>query len=72
MSGDRQYTLTRRMALAGLAASCATGLAKPASAAAEDIAGPTFSPSGPNAEFFGAAENYPIKDPALAFVRVTR
>ena len=27
-----------------------------------------FRPSGPNAEFYGAAENYPVRDPALGFV----
>jgi CubicO group peptidase (beta-lactamase class C family) len=27
-----------------------------------------FSPSGPKADFYGAAENYPSKDPSLGFV----
>jgi CubicO group peptidase (beta-lactamase class C family) len=57
--------LSRRAALAGLAAA---GLAGPAArAAAEDSAGPVFSPSGPNAELYGAGENYPLKDPSLPF-----
>lgn len=68
MSGDRGHTLSRRTALAGLAATCAAGLAAPtASVAAEDNVGPVFSPTGPNAELYGAAENYPLRDPSLPF-----
>jgi CubicO group peptidase (beta-lactamase class C family) len=66
---DRVYRgqrhISRRTALAGLAASCAAGLAE--SEAAPDANGPVFSPSGPDAELYGAAENYPIKDPSLPF-----
>jgi CubicO group peptidase (beta-lactamase class C family) len=58
--------LSRRAALAGLAASVAAP--RVASRAAENAAGPVFSPTGPKAEFYGAAENYPIRDPALGFV----
>jgi len=32
----------------------------------ENGAGPTFSPSGPNAELYGAAEGFPIADRSLA------
>jgi CubicO group peptidase (beta-lactamase class C family) len=32
----------------------------------EDAAGPIFSPSGPNAELYGALEGYPIADPTLS------
>jgi len=69
-SDDRRFRLSRRGALAGLAATWAAGLAGSIaeSRAAEDVGGPAFSPSGPNAEFYGAAENYPIRDPALGFV----
>jgi CubicO group peptidase (beta-lactamase class C family) len=35
--------------------------------AAENDAGPVFFPSGPDAELYGAAENYPIANPALPF-----
>jgi len=67
MSGD-QPMLSRRAALAGLAATCTAGLAGTgAFGAAEDSAGPVLSPSGPNAEHYGAAENYPLKDPSLSF-----
>ena len=68
--GDQRFILSRRMALAGFAATCATGLVGPIaeSQAAENSSGPVFSPSGPNAEFYGAAENYPVRDPALGFV----
>jgi len=70
ISGDQRFILSRRTALAGLAATCAAGLAGPIaeSQAAENSPGPVFSPSGPNAEFYGAAENYPVRDPALGFV----
>ena len=59
---------TRRTALAGLAAA-ACGIAESArrrAAAGENI-GPLFSPSGPDAAHYGAAEGYPIADPALGF-----
>jgi len=69
-SDDRRFRLSRREALAGLAASCTTGFTGSTSdsRAAENIGGPVFSPSGPDAEHYGAAENYPIKDTALGFV----
>ena len=57
---------SRRAALAGIAASCAAGIV--AESRADNGNGPVFSPSGPSAEHYGAAENYPIKDPALGFV----
>lgn len=63
---DQRFHLARREALAGLAATCFAGSIS-GSFAAEN-AGPVFSPSGPNAERYGAAENYPIRDPALGFV----
>jgi CubicO group peptidase (beta-lactamase class C family) len=69
-SHDRRLRLSRRGALAGLAAAWAAGLSGSIaeSHAAPDVGGPVLSPSGPNAEFYGAAENYPIRDPALGFV----
>ena len=67
MSNRRQHIVSRRAALAGLAAA---GLALPGSirysAAAEDNVGPVFSPSGPNAELYGAADSFPVPDRALA------
>jgi CubicO group peptidase (beta-lactamase class C family) len=51
--------MSRRAALAGLAASVVGG---PVSAETAD-AGPVFSPSGPDAERYGAAEGYPIAVP---------
>ena len=58
--------LTRRAALAGLAAAATYGAGKdnfataqPA-AAAENGAGPVFSATGPNAELYGAAKGYPV------------
>jgi CubicO group peptidase (beta-lactamase class C family) len=66
MSREPRHILSRRAALAGIAASCATGIV--AESRADNGNGPVFSPSGPNAEHYGAAENYPIKDPALGFV----
>jgi CubicO group peptidase (beta-lactamase class C family) len=63
---DQRSRLSRRAALAGLAATCFTRSTS-GSRGAENI-GPVFSPSGPNAERYGAAENYPARDPALGFV----
>jgi CubicO group peptidase (beta-lactamase class C family) len=70
ISGRQRFILSRRTALAGLAATCAAGLAGPIaeSQAAENSSGPVFSTSGPDAEFYGAADNYPVRDPALGFV----
>src|SRR5260370_4614647 len=68
-SPDRRGLVTRRSALASLGAvlcgSAITGSAGH-SAAAEDSSGPACSPSGPDAAHYGAAEGYPIADPALA------
>jgi hypothetical protein len=64
--------ISRRTALAGLAASFAAAPRCPGASAAEAAtelsSGPVFSASGPGAELYGAAENYPIKDPALPFI----
>ena len=62
MSHDRSAWISRRATLAGFAAAGA-GLIGHASA---DAAGPTFSASGPNAQTYGAAEGYPVPDPATA------
>src|SRR5690242_13705181 len=53
--------LSRRSVLAGVAATCVAASAK-RSWAAEIDGGPSFSADGPDAELYGAAENYPIKD----------
>src|SRR5438105_5067880 len=58
--------VSRRAALAGFAASAASSaFGEAPDATAEKAAGPVFSPSGPNAERYGAAEGFPIADPAL-------
>jgi CubicO group peptidase (beta-lactamase class C family) len=68
MSSGPRYIFSRRTALAGLASTCAAGLAgQVAESRAENISGPVFWPSGPNPDLYGAAENYPIKDPTLPF-----
>jgi hypothetical protein len=63
---DHRLVLTRRAALAGLAAAATCGvttdnraIAQPA-VAAENGAGPVFSATGPNAELYGAAEGFPV------------
>ena len=70
MSGTARRTVSRRAALTGFAIAAANG-----SAVAEQIcdsmlgengAGPVFSPLGPSAELYGAAEGFPIADPSLA------
>ena len=70
MSNGLKHILSRRSALAGFAVAAGAAIAGPipGSVAAEDSAGPVFSPSGPDPELYGAEENYPIKDPALPFV----
>src|SRR4051812_14142643 len=76
MSSKRPPIISRRTALAGLAASFAAAPGCGAASAAEVTAevttqvgsGPAFSASGPSADFYGAAENYTIKDPALPFI----
>lgn len=67
MSGDRPFIISRRKAIAGLGASCAAGLVSPISArASEDVTGPVFSPTGPDAERYGALAGYPVPDVASA------
>jgi CubicO group peptidase (beta-lactamase class C family) len=60
---SREQHLSRRAALTGLAATCAAGLMRQACA---EEAGPIFSPTGPNAERYGAAAGYPVPDAAKA------
>src|SRR3954447_1427987 len=73
MAGKTPPIISRRTALAGLAAGIAAGRGRPGARAAEGagaevVAAPVFSSSGPNADIYGAAENFPIKDPALPFI----
>jgi len=62
--------ITRRQILAGFATTvCSPSVAEtaPTSISAEDRSGPAFSPLGPDAERYGAAEGFPIADPQLPF-----
>jgi CubicO group peptidase (beta-lactamase class C family) len=63
---SREQLLSRRAALTGLVASCASGLAMPMRRARAENAGPSFSPTGPNAELYGAAAGYPVPEVAKA------
>jgi CubicO group peptidase (beta-lactamase class C family) len=65
MSSGPKYILSRRAALAGLATTAISG-SIPRGAAAENSAGPVFSPSGPDAERYGAARGFPVPDAGLA------
>ncbi|MGA8899108.1 hypothetical protein [Bradyrhizobium sp.] len=56
--------LSRRSALAGLAATGVAG--RIGVTRARDTAGPIFSNRGPRADFYGAAEGYPVPDAARA------
>jgi CubicO group peptidase (beta-lactamase class C family) len=58
--------LTRRVALRGLAAIGAASLAAPMRRAAAEETQPVFSASGPNAELYGAATEYPVPDAVRA------
>jgi CubicO group peptidase (beta-lactamase class C family) len=70
MSGSLPHIFSRRAALTSLAVAAAYRIAiagpNPDRATTDDGAGPVFSPSGPNAEHYGAAEAFPIADPLLA------
>jgi CubicO group peptidase (beta-lactamase class C family) len=66
ISMDRPLAISRRRVVGGVAATFAVGIAGSTAASAEDITGPIFSPSGPNAELYGAAEGYPIPNVATA------
>ena len=55
----RSGAITRRTALAGLVGTICCPLIGGARAIAAD-AGPVFSKAGPNAELYGAADNYPL------------
>src|SRR3954454_18609605 len=73
MAGKLPPIISRRTALAGLAVGIAAGRGRPGArtaeaAGAEVVAAPVFSSSGPSADLYGAAENFPIKDPALPFI----
>ncbi len=72
MSGGPRYPVSRRTALASLAAVAAYGAARDGSAGPASPTGaagngdsPGFSPTGPNAELYGAAEGFPVADRAL-------
>jgi CubicO group peptidase (beta-lactamase class C family) len=62
--------VSRRAALAGLAiaASCGSVVAEQVSngTPGENSVSPTFSPSGPHAALYGAAEGFPVADYSLA------
>jgi CubicO group peptidase (beta-lactamase class C family) len=66
VSGPKR--ISRRTALLALAAASGSAMAGPIpdSATAGNDPGPVFSPTGPDAELYGAAEGFPIADPALA------
>jgi CubicO group peptidase (beta-lactamase class C family) len=63
---EHRSLLTRRAALAGLAAAATCGAAGDSSAiaqsaaTAEDGAAPVFSATGPDAELYGAADGFPV------------
>jgi hypothetical protein len=70
MSSEARHLVSRRAALAGIAITAAGGSVvaeqAPASTSGDNGAGPIFSPSGPNAELYGAIEGFPISDHSLA------
>src|SRR5215510_10880950 len=71
----RAPRLSRRGVVTGIACTAAYALARNKSSTAEaprdaeptkDCTGPIFSPTGPNAEHYGAAEGYPVPAFVLA------
>src|SRR3974390_3402528 len=77
MKAELPISHSRRKALAGFAATAAcvfagnSVTAGPAlsGSAAKTCVGPTSSPTGPDAELYGAAEGYPIPEPVAARMR---
>jgi CubicO group peptidase (beta-lactamase class C family) len=65
-SMDRPLAISRRTVIGGVAATCAAGITGSTAASAEEITGPIFSPTGPDAELYGSAAGYPIPDAATA------
>jgi CubicO group peptidase (beta-lactamase class C family) len=69
MSKRAWHTVSRRAALTGFAITAAYGSAGSVQVldnmSGENGAGPIFSPSGPNAELYGAAVGFPIADHSL-------
>ena len=63
--GRSTRAATRRELLAGLAAACVGAPAHADPAASCQTDGPVFNASGPDAERYGAADGYPVQDPAL-------
>jgi CubicO group peptidase (beta-lactamase class C family) len=68
MSPDRRHLLSRRTALAGfaMAATCGPVIGQAVADTDATSAEPVFSPSGPNAELYGAKEGFPIPSPLQA------
>src|ERR1700758_195247 len=71
MSSMPKHLISRRTALAGFAITAARGVALTDEVSNDTQSvngeGPIFSPSGPNAERYGAAEGFPIADHSLAY-----
>jgi len=69
MSSRAGHAVSRRAALTGLAIAATSGSAVAEqvseSMSGENGAGPIFSPSGPNAELYGAAEGSRLPTPRL-------
>jgi hypothetical protein len=69
MSSTPKHLVSRRTALAGFAITTAHGVALADQVSSDtqsvNAEGPIFSPSGPNAERYGAAEGFPIADHSL-------
>jgi CubicO group peptidase (beta-lactamase class C family) len=69
MSKGGWHAISRRAALTGLVITACGATAAgqgPSRISAADGSGPVFSPLGPNAELYGAAEGFPIADRSLA------
>ena len=70
MSSRAEHAISRRSALTGfvIAAACGSTTAGRvfSSRASENDLGPGFSPSGPNAEYYGEKEGFPVADHSLS------
>jgi CubicO group peptidase (beta-lactamase class C family) len=65
ISNDQRFRPSRREALAGLAGTGALFFGR----AAADDGGPIVSPTGPNADRYGAADGYPVPNAVMARIQ---
>jgi CubicO group peptidase (beta-lactamase class C family) len=71
MASGARHLVSRRTALAGfaMAATCGSTVGQSVADTNATSAEPVFSPSGPNAEFYGSEDGFPIPSPLQALLQ---